>query len=69
MTQIKQQAVDMINRIPDESMVFVLGILKNVEAMTERREAGSELSDFFSLAGNIDIDEDSVNRFRSISTL
>ena len=29
MTQMKQQAVEMIRRIPDENMVFILGILQN----------------------------------------
>ena len=66
-TEMREQAVDMINRIPDEKMIFVLGILQDLTAMTENNMIQGE--DFFSLAGNIDVDADAVDELRSVSMI
>ena len=34
MTEIKEQAISLIRRIPDKNMTYVLAILKNIEALT-----------------------------------
>lgn len=39
MTQIKEKAVEMIQRMPDDNMLYVINILENLEAMsTDSRE-------------------------------
>ena len=38
MTQIKERAVEMIRRIPEEHMLYVLNILQSPEAMTADKE-------------------------------
>ena len=65
MTQMKEQAVKMIYDIPDDKMIFVLGILQDLTALTEERRAEGE--DFFSIAGNIDIDAEAVEELRMAS--
>ena len=34
MTQIKEKAVEMIQRMPDDNMFYVINILENLEAMS-----------------------------------
>ncbi len=34
MTRIKKKAVEMIQRMPDEKMVYVIDILQNIEALS-----------------------------------
>ncbi|MBR0149082.1 MAG: hypothetical protein IJM23_07790 [Lachnospiraceae bacterium] len=65
MTQMKEQAVKMIHDIPDDKMIFVLGILQDLAALTEEHQTEDE--DFFSLAGNIDIDAEAVEELRAVS--
>ncbi len=65
MTQMKEQAVKMIYDIPDNKMIFVLGILQDLAALTEERRAEGE--DFFSIAGNTDIDAEAVEELRMAS--
>ena len=35
MTQIKEKAVEMIERMPEEKMYYVINILQNLEAMSK----------------------------------
>lgn len=42
MTQIKEKAVEMIERIPEENMFYVINILENIEAMSINRDAEKE---------------------------
>ena len=43
MTQIKERAVEMIQRMPDENMFYVINILQNLEAMlADRAKAALE---------------------------
>lgn len=42
MTQIKERAVEMIRRMPDDNMVYVINILQNLEAMTMDKDADIE---------------------------
>ncbi|MCH5345268.1 MAG: dihydrodipicolinate reductase [Acetatifactor sp.] len=42
MTQIKERAVEMIQRMPDDSMHYVINILKNLEEMTADKDADKE---------------------------
>lgn len=38
MTIIKERAVEMIQRMPEENMLYVMNILQNLEAMSEDKE-------------------------------
>ncbi len=38
MTLIKEKAIEMIQRIPDDNMLYVINILKNLEAMSANKE-------------------------------
>lgn len=38
MTLIKEKAIEMIKRIPDDNMLYVINILKNLEAMSVNKE-------------------------------
>lgn len=33
MTQIKEKTIEMINRLPEEKMIYVFNILQNIEAL------------------------------------
>ncbi len=37
MTQIKKRAVEIIQRIPDDDMVYVVNILENLESLIKRQ--------------------------------
>ena len=39
MTQMKERAVELIARIPDEKMFYVINILQNLEEMSSNRPA------------------------------
>lgn len=39
MTQMKERAVELIERIPDEEMFYVINILQNLEEMSSNRLA------------------------------
>ena len=39
MTQMKERAVELIERIPDEKMFYVINILQNLEEMSTNRPA------------------------------
>ncbi len=42
MTLLKEKAVEMIERIPDDDMSYVINILQNLEAMSVRKTADRE---------------------------
>lgn len=39
MTQIKEKAVEMIRRMPDDNMFYVVNILQNLEEMTSDKNS------------------------------
>ena len=38
MTLIKEKAVEMIERMPEDQMIYVIGILQNLEAMSVEKQ-------------------------------
>ena len=42
MTRIKEKAVEMIQRMPDDDMFYVINILQNLEEMTAKKDAERE---------------------------
>ncbi|MDE7020592.1 MAG: dihydrodipicolinate reductase [Lachnospiraceae bacterium] len=42
MTRIKEKAVEMIQRMPDDDMFYVINILQNLEEMTARKDTDKE---------------------------
>ncbi len=42
MTQIKKRAVEIIQRIPDDDMVYVVNILENLEGLINRQNIDKE---------------------------
>ena len=42
MTRIKERAVEMIQRIPDADMLYVINILQNLEEMTANKDKDRE---------------------------
>ena len=42
MTQIKKRAVEIIQRIPDDDMVYVVNILENLESLIKRQNIDKE---------------------------
>lgn len=42
MTQMKEKAVKMIQRMPDDNMFYVINILENLEAMSINRDMHKE---------------------------
>ncbi len=42
MTQMKERAVELIQRMPDDNMFYVINILQNPEAMTADKAADKE---------------------------
>ena len=54
MTRIKERAVEMIQRMPDENMFYVINILQNLEAMSidrvkDRQRAKAALEDILNM--------------------
>ena len=54
MTLIKEKAVEMIRRMPDDNMLYVVNILQSLEAMTidkekDKQKARSALADILSM--------------------
>ena len=65
MTQMKERAVELIERIPDEKMFYVINILQNLEEMSSNRPADKKqameaLKNVLKFSGRIpeDIDPD-----------
>ena len=42
MTRIKEKAVEMIQRMPDDDMFYVINILQNLEEMTAKKDTERE---------------------------
>lgn len=42
MTQMKERAVEMIRRMPDDNMLYVVNILQNLEAMSVNKDTDKE---------------------------
>lgn len=42
MTRIKERAVEMIQRMPDDDMFYIINILQNLEEMTTRKDIEKE---------------------------
>ncbi len=42
MTRIKERAVEMIQRMPDDDMFYVINILQNLEEMTAKKNTDRE---------------------------
>ena len=42
MTRIKERAVEMIQRMPDDDMLYVINILQNLEEMTANKDTDRE---------------------------
>lgn len=54
MTLMKEKAVDMIKRMPEDNMTYVINILQNLEAMSEKgdrdkQRAKAALSDILNM--------------------
>jgi hypothetical protein len=45
MTQVQEQAVEIIQRIPEEKMAFVLNVLQNVEKAVDTHDVSNEGKD------------------------
>ena len=63
MTLIKEIAVEMIRRMPDDNMLYVVNILHSLEAMTidkekDKQEARSALADILSMEKRLPEDFD-----------
>lgn len=70
MTEIKEQAISLIRRIPDKNMTYVMGFLKNMEALAEQEDSREKkMEKFFSAAGKVQIDSDAIDRLRSESMI
>lgn len=63
MTLIKERAVEMIQHIPEDDMLYVINILQNLQAMTANRErdkqqAKTALSDILNMEKKLPEDFD-----------
>lgn len=63
MTQIKERAVEMIQRMPEENMFYVINILQNLEAMSadrekDRQRAKAALEDILSMEKRLPVNFD-----------
>lgn len=63
MTRIKERAVEMIQRIPDSDMFYVINILENLEEMTtskdkDREQAMAAFQDILKYRGRLPKDFD-----------
>ena len=63
MTLIKERAIKMIERMPEDNMLYVLNILQNLEAMSadkekDRQRARTALADILSMEKRLPEDFD-----------
>ncbi len=63
MTVLKEKAFDMIQRIPDDNMFYVINILENLEAMSknkkeEKTQAMAAFDDLLKLRNRLPADFD-----------
>lgn len=64
MTRIKERAIKMIQRMPEDSMLYVINILQNLEAMSadkekDRKKAQMALEEILSMEKRLPEDFDS----------
>lgn len=63
MTQLKERAVEMIQRMPEEKMFYVMNILQNLEGMavdknTDKEQAIAAFEDIMRYRGRLSADFD-----------
>lgn len=63
MTQLKERAVEMIQRMPEEKMFYVINILQNLEGMaadknTDKEQAIAAFEDIMRYRGQLPADFD-----------
>ena len=63
MTQIKERAVEMIRRMPEDNMLYVVNILQSLEAMTvdkekDKQRARAALADILNMEKRLPDDFD-----------
>ena len=63
MTQLKERAVEMIQRMPEEKMFYVINILQNLEGMatdinTDKEQAIAAFEDIMRYRGRLSADFD-----------
>ena len=73
MTLIKEKAVEMIRRMPDDNMLYVVNILQSLEAMTidkekDKQKARSALADILSMKKRLLEDFDSQKELEEART-
>ena len=69
MTLMKEKAVEMIRRMPEDNMTYVINILQNLEAMSvdkdaDRKRAKSALAEILSMEKRLSDDFDSEKELR-----
>ena len=64
MSEIKQQAITLIDQIPEEEFSFVFTILQNIVTMLEVKSESGNLQKFKAAAGNVEIDAEAVENYR-----
>ena len=73
MTLMKAKAVEMIRRMPEDNMAYVINILQNLEAMSKDRDedkkrAGTALSEILSMEKRLPDDFDPEKELRKART-
>ena len=69
MTLIKEKAVEMIRRMPEDNMTYVINILQNLEAMSidrneDKERAQNALAEILSMEKRLSDDFDSEKELR-----
>lgn len=69
MTLMKEKAVEMIRRIPEDNMTYVINILQNLEAMSidrneDKKKAQNALAEILSMEKRLPDDFDLENIMR-----
>lgn len=71
MTRIKEKAVEMIQRMPDDNMFYVINILQNLEEMTankdtDREQAMKAFQDLLKFSGRLPEDFDADKELAAV---
>ena len=70
MTAMKEQAVQIIDRLPDERMPQIIIILENLASLTGTgRPKKGKMKNLLAAAGKIDIDGEAVEELRRESII
>ena len=69
MTLMKEKAVEMIRRMPEDNMTYVINILQNLEAMSidrneDKERAQNALAEILSMEKRLSDDFDSAKELR-----